>query len=87
MAEREFEVTQTRLSRDLKDLRVAKVPHAEGESYYAAACKGDGVAPALGRLLPHSLIEGIAKRNQQAVEVVQVWPDHGAPVGWASQSR
>ncbi len=58
LLERGFDVTQATLSRDLRELRVAKVPHVEGESYYAVAADGEETGPALGRLLPH-LLEGI----------------------------
>lgn len=68
LAERGFEVTQTTLSRDLKELRVAKVPHAEGESYYAAASEGDGIAPALERLLPHLLLSADGVGNLVVVK-------------------
>lgn len=57
LLERGFEVTQATLSRDLKELRVAKVPHVEGETYYAVAADGEEIGPALGRLLPHLLVE------------------------------
>ncbi len=50
-----FDVTQATLSRDLRELRVAKVPHAQGESYYAVP-DPDEVAPELDRLLPHLLV-------------------------------
>ncbi len=40
---------------------MAKVPHVEGESYYAAATDGEEIGPALERLLPHLLfdVEGV----------------------------
>jgi transcriptional regulator of arginine metabolism len=50
-----FRVTQATLSRDLRELRVAKVPRADGESYYAAADPHEA-SPALERLLPHLLV-------------------------------
>ncbi len=58
--ERGVEVTQATLSRDLRELRMAKVPHAEGESYYATP-ESEGASPELERLLPHLLIsaEGV----------------------------
>lgn len=56
-----FEVTQATLSRDLRELRVAKLPHADGESYYGVAGESDEPSPALDRLLPHLLVsaEGV----------------------------
>ncbi len=50
-----FRVTQATLSRDLRELRVAKVPHTEGESYYAVSDAGEE-SPSLTRLLPHLLV-------------------------------
>ncbi len=60
LRERGFRVTQATLSRDLRELRVAKVPRADGESYYAVTEAHDA-APALERLLPHLLVsvEGV----------------------------
>ena len=61
LVERGFDVTQATLSRDLRQLRVAKVPHAEGESYYAITFDPDEMGPALARLLPHLFVsvEGV----------------------------
>lgn len=60
LSERGLEVTQATLSRDLRELRVAKLPHAEGDSYYAAP-ESEAGSPALERLLPHLLVtaEGV----------------------------
>jgi len=61
LLKRGFEVTQATLSRDLRELRVAKVPHAEGESYYAVAAESEEIGPELVRLLPHLFlsVEGV----------------------------
>jgi transcriptional regulator of arginine metabolism len=61
LKERGFAVTQATLSRDLRDLRVAKVPHVEGEAYYAAPRDPLSAEPALEHLLPHLLlsVEGV----------------------------
>lgn len=56
LAESGFRVTQATLSRDLRELRVAKLPHAEGESYYVVASEADEGSPTLERLLPHLLV-------------------------------
>jgi transcriptional regulator of arginine metabolism len=62
LLERGFNVTQATLSRDLRELRVAKVPHAEGESYYSIASDPEEMGPTLGRLLPHLFlsVEGVS---------------------------
>lgn len=53
---RGIDATQATLSRDLRELRIAKLPHAEGESYYVAAAEDDVASPNLERLLPHLLV-------------------------------
>jgi transcriptional regulator of arginine metabolism len=61
LIEHGFDVTQATLSRDLRELRVAKVPHAEGESYYVITSAPDGMGPALASLLPQLFVsvEGV----------------------------
>jgi transcriptional regulator of arginine metabolism len=49
-------VTQATLSRDLRELRVVKAPHADGETYYALPSEAEEEIPALDRLLPHLLV-------------------------------
>ena len=68
--ERGFDVTQATLSRDLKELRVGKVPHAEGESYYATAVDPEDLAPALERLLPHLLTSAESVGNLVVVNTL-----------------
>ncbi len=53
-------MTQATLSRDLRELRIGKAPHAEGESYYAVP-EAEETSPALERLLPHLMLsaEGV----------------------------
>ena len=68
--ERGFDVTQATLSRDLKELRVGKVPHAEGESYYAAAVDPEDLAPVLERLLPHLLTSAEGVGNLVVVKTL-----------------
>lgn len=46
-----IDVTQATVSRDVRDLRLAKVPGAEGSGYYAAPEEGDDLPP-LTLLLP-----------------------------------
>lgn len=68
LRERGFDVTQATLSRDLRELRVAKVPHGQGESYYAAPSDAEDVAPALERLLPHLLVSADGVGNLVVVK-------------------
>jgi transcriptional regulator of arginine metabolism len=61
LGERGLRVTQATLSRDLRELRVAKLPHAGGESYYAVPTEAEDAEPALEQLIPHLLLsaEGV----------------------------
>lgn len=52
LAERGFQVTQTTLSRDLRELGVVKVPQPEGGSAYEVASGRADPKPTLERLLP-----------------------------------
>jgi len=52
LAERAFEVAQATLSRDIRELRLIKVPDAEGRSHYTLPPESWDQSPALTRLLP-----------------------------------
>ena len=52
MAERGFDVAQATLSRDIRELRLIKVPDAEGRSHYTLPPESWDQSPALTRLLP-----------------------------------
>lgn len=52
LAERGFDVTQATLSRDLRELQVAKVPLPEGGSAYQIASGRADPKPTIERLLP-----------------------------------
>ncbi len=52
LAERDFEVAQATLSRDIRELRLIKVPDAEGWSHYTLPPESWDQSPALTRLLP-----------------------------------
>ncbi len=52
LAERDFEVAQATLSRDIRELRLIKVPDAEGRSHYTLPPESWDQSPALTRLLP-----------------------------------
>ena len=53
LAERGWEVTQSTLSRDIRDLRIARVPSASGIRYTSAdTSAGDGSRATLASLVP-----------------------------------
>ena len=52
LAPRGFEVAQATLSRDIRELRLIKVPDAEGRSHYTLPPESWDQSPALTRLLP-----------------------------------
>lgn len=52
LADRGFEVAQATLSRDIRELRLIKVPDAEGRSHYTLPPESWDQSPALTRLLP-----------------------------------
>lgn len=52
LAQRGFEVAQATLSRDIRELRLIKVPDAEGRSHYTLPPESWDQSPALTRLLP-----------------------------------
>src|SRR5256885_6235285 len=51
-----IDVTQATLSRDIRELRLAKVADPAGGSYYAPSADGVPLSPALGQLLPTLLL-------------------------------
>ncbi|HEX9582341.1 MAG TPA: hypothetical protein VF970_14655 [Gemmatimonadales bacterium] len=51
-----IEVTQATLSRDIRELRLAKVADAAGGSHYAPPLEGAAVRPPLQQLLPRLLL-------------------------------
>jgi transcriptional regulator of arginine metabolism len=64
LARRGWDVTQSTLSRDLRELRLARIPDAHGRSRYAFPESGSGGSDALARLermLPELLtsVEGV----------------------------
>ncbi len=56
-----IDVTQATLSRDIRELRVAKVVDPAGGSYYAPSTEGELLHPPLEQLLPALLlgVEGV----------------------------
>jgi transcriptional regulator of arginine metabolism len=52
LAERGFDITQATLSRDIRELRLVKVPNAEGRAHYTLPPDTWEQTPPLARLLP-----------------------------------
>ena len=52
LAKRGFDITQATLSRDIRELRLVKVPNAEGVSHYTLPPDSWEHTPPLARLLP-----------------------------------
>src|SRR5690606_41279178 len=52
LAQRGFEAAQATLSRDIRELRLIKVPDAEGRSHYTLPPESWDQSPALTRLRP-----------------------------------
>jgi len=70
LSDRGIEVTQATLSRDLRELRVAKLPRAEGESYYVATPEDDVASPNLERLLPHLMVSADGVGNLVVIKTL-----------------
>src|SRR5438477_4561291 len=56
-----IDVTQATLSRDIRELRLAKVADPNGGSYYAPCPQGDLLHPSLVQVIPSMLVavEGV----------------------------
>jgi transcriptional regulator of arginine metabolism len=52
LVERAFDVTQATLSRDIRELRLVKIPDPEGGTYYTLPPESWDQRPAIARLLP-----------------------------------
>lgn len=52
LAERSFDVTQATLSRDIRELRLVKIPDPEGGTYYTLPPEAWDQRPPIARLLP-----------------------------------
>ena len=86
--EKGLSVTQATLSRDLRELRIAKVPGAGGESYYAPAPEAADEPPALesllsqlmvsvdgvGHLIVLRTVKGAANAVAEAIDL-EAWPE------------
>ncbi len=83
-----FGVTQATLSRDLRELRLAKLPGSGGRSYYAPSSDSSAGGPALEALLPQLLVDvdgvgsllvvrtviGAAQAVAEAIDI-EDWPE------------
>lgn len=81
LRQRGWDVTQSTLSRDLRELRIARVPMPEGGARYAlAAHTSDEALPALEALLPQffTQIEGVGE-----LIVMHTLPSGAQPVSEA----
>jgi len=60
---RGWDVTQSTLSRDLRELRIARVPLPDGGARYAVAATAEDESPRLDALLPHFFthIDGVGE--------------------------
>ncbi len=56
LVERGWDVTQSTLSRDLREMRLARIPGADGSARYAMPEATDAGQPRLEALLPHLFI-------------------------------
>jgi transcriptional regulator of arginine metabolism len=63
LAERDFDVTQATLSRDLRDLRVVRAPGGEGARYLLPATAADSARPTLENMMPQlfASIDGVGE--------------------------
>lgn len=52
LVERNFDVTQATLSRDIRELRLVKLPDADGGTHYTLPPESWDQRPAIARLLP-----------------------------------
>lgn len=71
LARKGLRVTQATLSRDLRELRVVKVPAADGDTHYALPSELEEETPALDRLLPHLLVALDGVQNLLVVKTLR----------------
>lgn len=70
LAERGFEVTQATLSRDIRELRLIKVPDAEGGTHYTLPPEAWDQTPPLGRLLPTLFVSAEGTGNLLVIKTL-----------------
>jgi transcriptional regulator of arginine metabolism len=69
LVERGIDVTQATLSRDIRDLRLVKMPDAEGAGHYALPDEWENTPP-LERLLPTLYLSAEGTRNLLVVRTM-----------------
>lgn len=70
LAERGLEVTQATLSRDIRELRLVKVPDADGGMHYTLPPEAWDQTPPLGRLLPTLFVSAEGTGNLLLVKTL-----------------
>ncbi len=70
LAERDFDVTQATLSRDIRELRLIKVPDAEGGSAYTLPPEAWDQTPKLERLLANLFVGAEGTGNLLVVKTL-----------------
>ena len=80
LAKRGWDVTQSTLSRDLRELRLARIPDAQGNSRYAFSDGGDDELMQLERMLPQLLT---AAEGVQVLVVARTIKSGAQPVAKA----
>ncbi len=70
LAKRGFDVAQATLSRDIRELRLIKVPDAEGGHHYTLPPEAWDSTPALTRLLPALFVGAEGVRNLLVIKTL-----------------
>lgn len=70
LAERGFDVTQATLSRDIRELRLIKVPDAEGSTRYTLPPDAWDLTPPLSRLLPTLFVSAEGTGNLLVIKTL-----------------
>jgi transcriptional regulator of arginine metabolism len=78
LRQRGWDVTQSTLSRDLREMRVARIPAPDGSARYAATTQSEDTRPPLDALLPHlyTHIDGVGE-----FIVLHTLPGGAQPIG------
>ncbi|MBX6363940.1 MAG: arginine repressor [Gemmatimonadetes bacterium] len=71
LARKGFEVTQATLSRDIRELRLIKVPDAEGRTYYTLPPEEWELTPPIRRLLPALFVGAEGTGNLLVVKTMR----------------
>lgn len=80
LSERGFDVTQATLSRDIRELRLAKVPDAQGVTYYTVPPEAWDQTPPLKRLLSALFVSAEGTGN---LLVIKTLSGGAQPIGSA----